>query len=110
MFFGLCNSPATFQAMMDSNFKDMIQDNQVIVYMDDVLIFAQTQKDLERYTKKVLQCLREHDLYLKPKKCEFNKTKLEYLGMIVEEGKLAMDPVKLGGIRDWPTPTKVKEV
>ena len=110
MFFGLCNSPATFQAMMDSIFKDMIQDNQVIVYMDDVLIFAQTQEDLEQYTKKVLQCLREHNLYLKPKKCEFNKTKLEYLGMIVEEGKLAMDPVKLGGIRDWPTPTKVKEV
>ena len=96
--------------MMDSIFKDMIQDNQVIVYMDDVLIFAQTKEDLECYTKKVLQCLREHDLYLKPKKCEFNKTKLEYLGMIVEEGKLAMDPVKLGGIRDWPTPTKMKEV
>ena len=109
MFFRLCNSPATFLAMMDSIFKGMIQDNQVIVYMDDVLIFVQTQEDLEWYTKKVLQ-LREHDLYLKPKKCEFDKTKLEYLGMIVEEGKLAMDPMKLGGIRDWPTPTKVKEV
>ena len=78
--------------------------------MDDVLIFTQTQEDLEWNTQKVLQHLREHDLYLKLKKCKFNKTKLEYLGMIVEEGKMAMDPVKLGGIRDWPIPTKVKEV
>ena len=84
--------------MMDSIFKDMIQENQVIVYMDDVLIFAQTQEDLEWNTQNVLQHLREHDLYLKLKKCEFNKTKLEYLGMIVEEGKMAMDPVKIGGI------------
>ena len=110
MFFGLCNSPATFQAMMDSIFKDMIQENLVIVYMDDILIFAQTQEDLEQYTQQVLQRLREHDLYLKPKKCEFSKMKLEYLGMIVEEGKMAMDPIKLGGIRDWPIPTKVKDV
>ena len=78
--------------------------------MDDFLIFAQTQEDLEWNTQKVLQRLQEHDLYLKPKKCEFNKAKLEYLGMIVEEGKMAMDPVKLGRIRDWPIPTKVKEV
>ena len=84
--------------MMDSIFKDMIQENQVIVYMDDVLIFAQTQEDLEWNTQKVLQCLQEHDLYLKPKKCEFNKMKLEYLRMIVGEGKMAMDLIKLGRI------------
>jgi hypothetical protein len=46
----------------------------------------------------------EHNLFLKAKKCEFCKTKIEYLGMIIEQGKIAMDSVKLGGIRDWPTP------
>jgi len=58
----------------------------------------------------VLQRLRENDLYLKAMKCEFNKTRVEYLGMIVEEGKFAMDPLKLRGIRDWPIPTMVKQV
>ena len=110
MFFGMCNSPATFQAMMDSIFADMIEGCVVIVYMDDILIFAKTQEDLERHTKMVLQRLREHDLYLKPKKCEFNKKKIEYLGMIIEEGRISMDPVKLAGIRDWPIPTTVKQV
>jgi hypothetical protein len=55
MFFEMCNSPATFQAMMDSNFADMIEGCIVIVYMDNILIFAKTQEDLEWYTKMVLQ-------------------------------------------------------
>ena len=82
----------------------------VIVYMDNILIFAKTQEELKWYTKMVLQRLREHDLYLKPKKCKFNKTRIEYLGMIIEEGKISMDPVKLASIQDWPTPTTVKQV
>ena len=58
----------------------------------------------------VLQILKENDLYLKPEKCEFEKTKVEYLGMIVSEGKIAMDPKKVAGLLGWPTPTTVKEV
>jgi RNase H-like domain found in reverse transcriptase len=58
----------------------------------------------------VLQRLQEHDIFLKPKKCEFKKTTIEYLGLIIQEGKLSMDPVKLSGIRDWPIPTLVKQV
>ena len=73
MFFGMCNSPATFQAMMDSIFKDMIEGTLIIVYMDDILIFAKTQEELEWITKTVLQRLRDNDLFLKPKKCKFNK-------------------------------------
>jgi len=110
MFFGMCNSPATFQAMMDEIFVTMIDGRLVIVYMDDILIFAKTKEELERITKMVLDKLREHDLFLKAKKCEFCKIKLEYLGMIIEEGRISMDPVKLGGIKDWPIPTTVKQV
>jgi Reverse transcriptase (RNA-dependent DNA polymerase) len=110
MFFGMCNSPATFQVMMDSIFSDMIEGRKVIVYMDDILIFAESQKELQERTKQVLQRLREHNLFLKPKKCEFNKSTMEYLRLIIQEGKLSMDPVKLSGIRDWPTLTSVKQV
>jgi Reverse transcriptase (RNA-dependent DNA polymerase) len=110
MFFGMYNSPATFQAMMDSIFSNMIEEQRVIVYMDNILIFAENQEELQNWTKQVLQRLREHDLFLKPKKCKFNKTTMEYLGLIIQEGKLSMDLVKLSGIRDWPTPTSVKQV
>jgi hypothetical protein len=110
MFFGMCNSPATFQAMMDHIFVDMIKGCIVIVYMDDILIFAKTMEDLERYKKIILQRLRDNDLFLKATKCEFNRTWIEYLGMIVEEGKISMDPIKLGGIRDWPIPTTVEQI
>jgi hypothetical protein len=110
MFFGMCNSPATFQSMMDSIFSDMIKECMVIVYMDNILIFANNQEDLQKHTKMVLQRLWEHDLFLKPEKCEFNKTTMEYLGLIIQEEKLSMDPVKLSGIRDWPIPNTVKQV
>jgi hypothetical protein len=82
----------------------------VIVYMDDILIFAENQEELQEQTKQVLQRLQEHDLFLKPKKCEFNKTTMEYLGLIIQEGKLSMDLVKLSRIQDWPIPTLVKQV
>jgi hypothetical protein len=57
MFFGMCNLTATFQAMMDTIFVDMIEGCIVIIYMEDILIFAKNQEDLKRYTKMVLQRL-----------------------------------------------------
>jgi Reverse transcriptase (RNA-dependent DNA polymerase) len=110
MFFRMCNSLATFQAMMDSIFSDMIEECMVIVYMDDILIFKNNQEDLQKHTKMVLQRLWEHDLFLKPKKCEFNKTTMEYLRFIIQKGKMSMDLVKLSGIRNWPTLNTVKQV
>jgi hypothetical protein len=109
IFFGMCNSLAIFQAMMDDIFMTMIDNRLVIVYMDDILIFADTKEELERITKLVLEKLWEHDLFLKAKKCKFCQTRIEYLGMIIEEEKISMDTVKLGGIRDWPVPAMLKQ-
>jgi RNase H-like domain found in reverse transcriptase/Reverse transcriptase (RNA-dependent DNA polymerase) len=109
MFFRMCNSPATFQAMMDDIFMTMIDNQLVIVYMDDILIFADTKEELGRITKLVLEKLQEHNLFLKAKKCRFCQTRIEYLGIIIEEGKISIDAVKLGGIRDWPVPTTLKQ-
>ena len=110
MFFGMCNSPATFQSMMDFIFIKEIKEGVTIVYMDDILIYATTLELLEKYTKRVLQKLRDHDLFLKAKKCKFNKTKMEYLRLVVEEGKISTDPVKVKGFVDWPILTCVKDV
>ena len=74
--------------------------------MDNIFIFAPDEATLMINTKWVLQQLQDNDLFrvLKPLKCEFNKLKVEYLGMVIEEGKISMDPGKLRGIRDWPAP------
>ena len=96
--------------MMDNIFKDLIEEGIVIIYMDDMFLSARTKEQLRENTRRVLQRLMENDLYLKPKKCEFCKEKIEWLGMVIEEGKITMDPGKLKGIQDWPAPTTVKQV
>ena len=111
MFFGLTNSPATFQTMMDELFKLEIATGRVIIYMDDILIA--TDKDLQDHRKEVgsvLRKLQNNDLFLKPEKCTFHKKEVEYLGVIVGNNQVKMDPVKVKGITEWPTPTTVKEL
>ena len=110
LFFRMCNSPATFQSMMDAIFNDMIDESIVIIYMDNIFLFTPDETMLTENTKQVLARLQENDLFLKPEKCEFNKSKVEYIGMIIEEGKISMDPGKLNGIRDCLAPTMVKQV
>src|SRR5271155_5331676 len=78
--------------------------------MDDILILTNTIKDNIKCTKRILQRLHENDLYLKPEKCIFWATEVEYLGMVISENKLKMDPVKFAGIANWPTPKTIKDV
>src|SRR5882672_11831142 len=98
MTFGLCNTPATFQTFMDTKFADLIATGHIVIYLDDILIFATTLNKLICLTHLVLQRLQELDLYLRPTKCSFNQTSVEYLGLIILEGELRMDPVKLKAI------------
>ncbi|SJL18309.1 uncharacterized protein ARMOST_21895 [Armillaria ostoyae] len=110
MFFGLTNSPATFQWMMNDIFKDLISEGKVTIYLDDILIFTKDLDEHRRIVRRVLQKLRENKLFLKAEKCEFEVLETEYLGVIISEGQVCMDPVKLAGIAEWPTPTKKKEL
>ena len=71
MFFGLTNSPATFQTMMNDIFQDLITEGVVCVYLDDILIFTKTIEEHRRVTRRVMDILRKHQLYLRPEKCEF---------------------------------------
>jgi hypothetical protein len=78
--------------------------------MDDILIFTETESDLRRITRKVLWKCRKHDLFLKPEKCGFAKKKKDYLGFIISQGRLAMDPAKIEGLLDWPEPRTVRQL
>ena len=110
MFFGLNNSLTTFQHFMNDSFQDMITEGWLIIYMDNLLIFSPNETTHVQRTCQVLQWMKELDLHLNLKKCQFAFLKVEYLGMIVKPRQLAMDPVKLDGIASWSTPTKVKDV
>jgi Reverse transcriptase (RNA-dependent DNA polymerase) len=110
MFFGMCNSPAPFQAMMDKIFKKKIEEDLIIVCVDDILAFSKMINGLKKIKWIILEKAQKYDLYIKAKKCEFRQPKIKYLGLVVEEKKLAMDPAKLKGILDWPAPKTVKEV
>ena len=110
MYFSLTNSPATFQTMMNDIFQDLILSGDVMVYLDDILI---AHSDLTRHqeiVQEVLWRLREHKLYLRPEKCEFEKSLIEYLGVIISHDHIEMDPVKVAGVANWPTPANRKDV
>src|SRR5947208_4085382 len=112
MFFGLTNSPATFQTIMDVLFHEEIMAGCVIVYMDDILIVTESD-DIEDHiimVSKVLKILQDNDLFLKPEKCHFHKREVEYLGILVGNGQVKMDPVKLKGMIEWPEPTNLREL
>jgi Reverse transcriptase (RNA-dependent DNA polymerase) len=111
MFFGLTNSPATFQTMMNAIFAEELRENWLTIYMDDILIHTTDDKAAHREkVHQILHKLRQHDLYLKPEKCQFEQTRVEFLGVILEKGTVQMDPTKTKGIADWPRPQTVKDV
>jgi hypothetical protein len=103
MYFGLTNSPATFQTMMNEIFQDLITKGIIFVYLDDILIFTNSLEEHRRITHLILDCMHEHKLYLRPEKCKFEKTKIEYLGIIISHNKVEIEPVKIARVVDWLT-------
>ena len=110
MYFGFTNAPATFQAMMNNIFEDLIREGKVMVYLDDILVFGNDKKEHRKLVKEVLKRLRDNDLFAKAEKCFFEQDKIEYLGMVISKGHVSMDQKKVQGVIDWPVPEKVKHV
>ena len=110
MFFGLTNSPATFQTMMNHLFRDLINQGKVVVYMDDIMIYTTTLEEHRQIVWEVLQLLQENKLYLKHTKCEFKQLETEYLGLVVGHNSVRMDQTKVAGILEWPIPHTRKEL
>ena len=109
MPFGLTNAPASFQHLMNHNFRDML-DDFAIIYLDDILVFSRSTEDHEQHVIQVLERLRQTGLYAKAEKCEFHQEQMEFLGYVVTPQGITMDPSKVRCILDWPVPQKLKEV
>jgi hypothetical protein len=110
MLNGLTNSPATFQMMMNDIFQDLISCGVICIYIDDILIFMKDLMEHRKVIWEVLNILCKHKLYLHPDKCNFKITCIKYLSLIISEGKVEMDPVKVEGVAKWPVPRSKKEV
>ena len=95
---------------MNHLFQGLIAKGHVIIYMDDILIFTATIEEHQQIVQEVLQILAENKLYLKPEKCDFEKSEIEYLGLRIAYDKIMMDPVKVQGVADWPIPRNVTDV
>jgi len=110
MYFGLCNSPGTFQQMMTSIFQELLHEGTLANYMDDFVIPAKTEKELEECTIRFLKIAEKHNLCFKRSKCNFNATEIPILGVQVRNGEVQMKEEKVKAIKEWKIPTKVKDV
>jgi hypothetical protein len=106
MSFGLTNAPAFFMYLMKSVFMDYL-DKFIVVFIDDILICSQNEHEHEEHLRKVLQRLRDCQLYAKLSKCEFWISEVLFLGHIINRDGLAMDPKKVAAILDWKAPKDV---
>jgi hypothetical protein len=107
--FGLTNAPTTFMCLMN-NVLNKYLDKFVPVFIDDILIYSKTKEEHEEHLRLVLQVLREHQLYAKYNKCDFFQRQIQYLGHVILEDGVAVDPKNIKAIMDWPTPRNVSEV
>jgi len=103
MSFGLCNAPATFQALMNYVLRPFLR-RFVLVFFDDILIYSKSWANHLHHLRAVLTELRHQHLFVKRSKCTFGVTSVSYLGHIISEAGVAMDPAKVQAIHDWPVP------
>ena len=110
MFFGLTNSLATFQAMMNDLLRDLVVEEKVVVFIDDVMIAMKTEEGHDEIVEEVLRRLEENDLFVKLEKCVWKVREVEFLGVIIGEDRVRMEKEKVQGVVEWLVPKSMKDV
>jgi len=109
MSFGLTNAPAVFMDYMNRIFHPYL-DKFVVVFIDDILIYSKSEREHEEHLRMVLEILRSKELYAKLSKCEFWKKEVKFLGHVVSQGGVSVDPGKIEAVVKWERPTTVTEI
>ena len=109
MPFGLMNAPGTFQRIMNQVFFDIL-DKNVIVYLDDILIFTKTEEEHRQILAEVFRHLAHYSLYVKEKKCALFLSQVEFLGHIVTAEGIRVQSGKIDAVKEWPQPRTVTEL
>jgi len=110
MYFGLTNSPATFQTMMNDLFQDLINQGDMATFIDDILVATDIEEGHDELVEEVLKRLEENDLFVKPEKCKWKVKEVEFLGVVIGPQGVEMQREKVEGVLNWPTPRNVKKV
>jgi len=110
MFFGLTNSPATFQTMMNKLLRDLINTGKVTVFINDVIVGTENEEEYNELVAEIIKRLEENDLYVKPEKCKWKVRKVGFLGVVIVPEEIKIEEEKIKGILDWPRPKYVKDV
>jgi hypothetical protein len=103
MLFGLTNAPTYFMYLMNKVFMEYL-DKIMVVFIDDILIFSKNEEEHDEHLHMVLQNLRENQLYAKLNKCEFWLKEVSFLGNIISEGGISINPSKVNDVLSWNTP------
>ena len=109
MPFGLTNAPAAFMDLMHRIFQPYL-DQFIVVFVDDILIYSQSEWEHEYHLRIALQLLRDHQLYAKFSKCEFWLTEVRFLGHVVSASGVSVDPEKVEAVMSWERPKSVFEI
>jgi hypothetical protein len=109
MSFGLTNAPAYFMYLMNKVFMEYL-DKFMVVFIDDILIFSKNEEEHDEHLCLVLQKLRENQLYAKLNKCEFWLKEVSFLGHIISEGGISVDPSKVKYVLSWNTSQNVLDI
>jgi len=110
IYFGLTNSPATFQAMMNDLFRDLINQGDTATFIDNILVATDTEEGHDELMEEVLRRLEENDLFVKPEKCKWKVREVEFLGVVISPKGVEMQKEKVEGVLNWPAPRNIKEV
>ena len=110
MFFGMTNSPATFQIIINKILRDLINEEKVIVFVDDILVGMETEKGHDEIVEEILKRLKENDLYIKPEKYIWKVRKIGFLGVIIGPNGIEMEKKKVNEVLSWPEPKNIKDV
>jgi len=104
MYFGLTNSPATFQTMMNDLFRDLINQGDMATFIDDILVATDTEEGHDELVEEVLKRLEENNLFVKPKKCKWKVREVEFLGVVIGPRGVEMQKEKVERVLNWPVP------
>jgi len=109
MFFGLTNSPATFQAMMNDLLRDLVVEEKIAVFIDNMMVVTEIEEGHDEIVEEVLR-LEENDLFVKPEKCVWKVREVGFLGVIIGEDGIRMEKEKVQGVMEWPVPKSMKDM
>jgi len=98
MFFGMINSPATFQVIMNEILRDIINKGKVAAFVDDILVEIETEEGHNKIMEEVLKRLEENDLYVKPEKCMWKVQKIGFLEVVIGPNKIKIEKEKVNGV------------